>query len=270
MTKTEELSKQSVLEPSMSVPSPSSACQIDVEFFKRELEKAQCDMFWHTIGNLEKKELTRQLESSPEMWKKEPEEYYSESFELGEVKRQLKSSLDIQDTSQNTTLPYLSGLAKRSPFLYPFKLPRSNLQPVGFPHFFHSKSQEENNIHQLKLNEQNYKTVLCHSWTKFGMCKYGWRCRYAHGKNELRLRVRVNPRKSKSRCNNYLKGNCRYGSRCRFVHAPKDKQEATTNQHTIKVTKEAKTHLSRQDRDMIQQRHVEPRPLHQNTKTNDS
>ncbi len=31
-----------------------------------------------------------------------------------------------------------------------------------------------------------YKTILCKSWLKFGSCKYGKRCQFAHGLNEIR------------------------------------------------------------------------------------
>ncbi len=31
----------------------------------------------------------------------------------------------------------------------------------------------------------NYKKVLCSSWSQTGMCKYGDKCAFAHGKKEL-------------------------------------------------------------------------------------
>jgi len=31
----------------------------------------------------------------------------------------------------------------------------------------------------------NYKKVLCSSWSQTGMCKYGDKCAFAHGRNEL-------------------------------------------------------------------------------------
>jgi hypothetical protein len=32
---------------------------------------------------------------------------------------------------------------------------------------------------------QNYKTELCKNYTESGGCPYGWRCKFAHGKDEL-------------------------------------------------------------------------------------
>ena len=30
-----------------------------------------------------------------------------------------------------------------------------------------------------------YKTILCKSWVQFGECKYGKRCQFAHGLQDL-------------------------------------------------------------------------------------
>ncbi|KAK2665348.1 hypothetical protein Ddye_003922 [Dipteronia dyeriana] len=60
-----------------------------------------------------------------------------------------------------------------------------------------------------------YKAEICRSWEDFGKCRFGAKCQFAHGKEELRP-----PRmKNKSEiCKSYMTGSCLYGSKCRFVH----------------------------------------------------
>ncbi|KAK3184916.1 hypothetical protein Dsin_032202 [Dipteronia sinensis] len=60
-----------------------------------------------------------------------------------------------------------------------------------------------------------YKAEICRSWEDFGKCRFGAKCQFAHGKEEVRP-----PRmKNKSEiCKSYMTGSCLYGSKCRFVH----------------------------------------------------
>lgn len=37
------------------------------------------------------------------------------------------------------------------------------------------------------FNERTYKTQICDTWRKTGVCKYGSMCLFAHGKKELRV-----------------------------------------------------------------------------------
>lgn len=51
------------------------------------------------------------------------------------------------------------------------------------------------------------------------MCRYGHKCRFAHGIHELRDRAR-DPKYKTQNCKNFvLTGKCSYGSRCTFLHA---------------------------------------------------
>ena len=100
-----------------------------------------------------------------------------------------------------------------------------------------------------------YKTELCKSWLSSGSCKYGVKCKFAHGAQELvhvqrhkkctaalthaqRAEERYPPptatsaahpsavvscgvrrRYKTERCRNFsLDGRCRYGERCKFIH----------------------------------------------------
>ncbi|KAG2193421.1 hypothetical protein INT47_006618, partial [Mucor saturninus] len=63
-----------------------------------------------------------------------------------------------------------------------------------------------------------YKTETCRNWDERGMCRYGKRCRYAHGPEELRPISRSNQYKTKT-CKAYHEGgSCPYGIRCTFIH----------------------------------------------------
>ncbi|KAI8087185.1 WD40-repeat-containing domain protein [Thamnidium elegans] len=63
-----------------------------------------------------------------------------------------------------------------------------------------------------------YKTESCRNWTELGHCRYGKKCRYAHGANELR-NVPRHTRYKTQICRAYhMDGSCPYGIRCTFVH----------------------------------------------------
>nr|XP_017249306.1 PREDICTED: uncharacterized protein LOC108220134 [Daucus carota subsp. sativus] len=64
-----------------------------------------------------------------------------------------------------------------------------------------------------------YKTEICRSWEDFGTCRYGAKCQFAHGKEELRPTRFFNKSKSETQiCRAYSSGTCSYGSQCRFSH----------------------------------------------------
>ncbi|XP_051933751.1 mRNA decay activator protein ZFP36L1 isoform X1 [Hippocampus zosterae] len=63
-----------------------------------------------------------------------------------------------------------------------------------------------------------YKTELCRSFTENGMCKYGGKCQFAHGPEELRDLSR-HPKYKTEPCRTFHTiGFCPYGIRCHFVH----------------------------------------------------
>jgi len=70
-----------------------------------------------------------------------------------------------------------------------------------------------------ELTKQNlFKTELCQSWIRTGACRYGAKCQYAHGKDELRPVIR-HPKYKTEICKTFsTTGQCSYGKRCRFIH----------------------------------------------------
>ncbi|XP_030634565.1 mRNA decay activator protein ZFP36 [Chanos chanos] len=67
-----------------------------------------------------------------------------------------------------------------------------------------------------------YKTELCRTYTERGTCKYGAKCQFAHGQEELRDLNR-HPKYKTEPCRTFHSiGFCPYGIRCHFVHNNED------------------------------------------------
>jgi len=78
------------------------------------------------------------------------------------------------------------------------------------------ENQQES--HDLNNKSSLYKTELCRSWMEKGICKYGHKCQFAHGEDELRIVVR-HPKYKTEFCKTFTStGICPYGNRCRFIH----------------------------------------------------
>ncbi|XP_073674055.1 mRNA decay activator protein ZFP36 [Garra rufa] len=72
------------------------------------------------------------------------------------------------------------------------------------------------------LPSNRYKTELCRSFQEHGSCKYGSKCQFAHGENELRGLYR-HPKYKTQACRTFYQfGYCPYGSRCHFIHEEKN------------------------------------------------
>ena len=64
-----------------------------------------------------------------------------------------------------------------------------------------------------------YKTEMCRPFMEHGSCKYGDKCQFAHGTDELRS-VNRHPKYKTDMCRTYHSvGFCPYGPRCHFIHA---------------------------------------------------
>lgn len=73
---------------------------------------------------------------------------------------------------------------------------------------------------RLPMTARNslYKTELCKHFMDNGACRYGSKCQFAHGEEELRGVLR-HPKYKTTRCKVFINtGRCMYGSRCRFIH----------------------------------------------------
>lgn len=79
--------------------------------------------------------------------------------------------------------------------------------------------QEDGKPVEDELTVQNrYKTELCKSFGETGSCRYGTKCQFAHGKEEIRSVLR-HPKYKTETCKTFhTTGTCPYGIRCRFIH----------------------------------------------------
>uniref|UniRef100_UPI0037E8DA5A mRNA decay activator protein ZFP36L1 n=1 Tax=Semicossyphus pulcher TaxID=241346 RepID=UPI0037E8DA5A len=74
------------------------------------------------------------------------------------------------------------------------------------------------NTNSTPSSSSRYKTELCRSFTESGLCKYGGKCQFAHGPDELRDLSR-HPKYKTEPCRTFHTiGFCPYGMRCHFVH----------------------------------------------------
>eukprot|EP00826_Nyctotherus_ovalis_P044243 TRINITY_DN4767_c0_g1_i4.p1 TRINITY_DN4767_c0_g1~~TRINITY_DN4767_c0_g1_i4.p1 ORF type:complete len:259 (-),score=64.62 TRINITY_DN4767_c0_g1_i4:113-889(-) len=63
------------------------------------------------------------------------------------------------------------------------------------------------------------KTELCKNWEAYHYCKFGDRCSFAHGIEELRSRTDMPPTYKLKQCKQFSEtGTCSYGMRCQFIH----------------------------------------------------
>jgi len=84
-------------------------------------------------------------------------------------------------------------------------------------------SDNENNQKKIEAPFL-YKTKLCQKYEEHGVCPYGTKCQFAHGKGELRKhqakrkkKVKIN--KKNIPCMYYMAGKeCPHGEFCRFIH----------------------------------------------------
>jgi butyrate response factor 1 len=95
------------------------------------------------------------------------------------------------------------------------KSPKKSNIPIEEP-----LSPKKNEIEDELTQQSLYKTELCRSWTETGACRYGNKCQFAHGKDELRTIMR-HPKYKTEICKTFhTQGTCPYGTRCRFIHNP--------------------------------------------------
>lgn len=69
--------------------------------------------------------------------------------------------------------------------------------------------------------DPKYKTELCKKFQSTGQCPYGYKCRFAHGKEELVVKNQGKNYKKRFCKSFHEKGYCPYGSRCNFRHYEK-------------------------------------------------
>lgn len=121
-----------------------------------------------------------------------------------------------------------SGISFSTPSLPQFTMTSSSQQlpiasqmtstPGNNPSNSNIGANLSNNNNNNGNNGNLYKTELCRSYMETGKCRYGSKCMFAHGNDELRS-VQRHPRYRTEICKSYhILGKCRYGTRCKFIH----------------------------------------------------
>jgi len=141
-------------------------------------------------------------------------------------------------------------LGQNSPVVSPSSLLGDSLSrldkecPVGWgrPHSSsHSQTSSPNSpdsttSHQSGQQSSRYKTEMCRPFQEHGTCKYGDKCQFAHGINEVR-NVNRHPKYKTDLCRTYHSvGFCPYGPRCHFIHALEEMQKSPERLPEKKVT----------------------------------
>ena len=119
----------------------------------------------------------------------------------------------MSSQQQQTTSPYLQRISSKSSPLLSASGKKSELDKKAA-------------LQQVNLTGSRYKTELCRPFQESGTCKYGDRCQFAHGVEEIRTLVR-HPKYKTELCRTFHStGFCPYGPRCHFVHNPDEVREA--------------------------------------------
>ena len=80
------------------------------------------------------------------------------------------------------------------------------------------QSSSTESVNTKTAVEARYKTELCRPFEERGTCRYGEKCQFAHGRQELHPLNR-HPKYKTEFCKNYHStGFCMYGPRCNFIH----------------------------------------------------
>ncbi|TIA91678.1 hypothetical protein E3P81_01868 [Wallemia ichthyophaga] len=150
-------------------------------------------------------EYNNQLHSPPEFHHAHPDIFYNEIEDSHNDSDQLVSQLALIQAHQHQI--------HSNQLLLNRQLSQPTQQPVQSTE--DSSNGPSMNNRKLGL----YKTELCRSWEEKGTCRYGSKCQFAHGQDELR-QVPRHPKFKTQLCATYWhSGACPYGKRCCFIHS---------------------------------------------------
>ncbi|KAM9852973.1 mRNA decay activator protein ZFP36L1 [Aulostomus maculatus] len=125
-------------------------------------------------------------------------------------------SVSMVETSSNTGAANLGWLGTE------LKNFQNDISPTGLNT---STSSSSSSVSTSSSSSSRYKTELCRSFTENGLCKYGGKCQFAHGPEELRDLSR-HPKYKTEPCRTFHTiGFCPYGIRCHFVHNSEEEKK---------------------------------------------
>ena len=73
---------------------------------------------------------------------------------------------------------------------------------------------------KTKVDSKKFKTEMCKNWIEAGTCRYGNKCQFSHGEQELVVKNDQPDQKYKTKhCESFSDTRfCPYGNRCLFRH----------------------------------------------------
>lgn len=141
----------------------------------------------------------------------------------------------LPDNQAALVSPKGMGRSQSETFAYTMDSTMSDLSPKHPSSPSNASSTSANNLHSL------YKTELCRSWEETGSCRYGNKCQFAHGQNELRPIAR-HPKYKTEICRTFAtNGTCPYGTRCRFIHYITSKEISSISSKEVTSCQKAST-----------------------------
>lgn len=90
----------------------------------------------------------------------------------------------------------------------------------------------------IKIDKTKFKTEMCKNWIEQGFCRYGTKCQFAHGTQEVVVKNDPIHDKYKSKmCKTFQeKAYCPYGKRCQFRHEDRTITELKSYHNVYKLT----------------------------------
>lgn len=82
-----------------------------------------------------------------------------------------------------------------------------------------------------------FKTEMCRNWS-LGLCKFGDKCAFAHGLEDLRGKSKFTNYKTKDCKQFHEVGYCQYGSRCQFKHKDPSPETASNSPDCERIKEE--------------------------------
>lgn len=162
----------------------------------------------------------------------EDKRFKSNGFYISDKKSlvQLRNANPLYTSNQQFAPHHLNPNAIS--FSYPVPMQQESCPP----HFLNQKKNLDKQFNMPGAKKQfvefystRYKTELCRSVWENRVCMYGFKCLYAHSREELRVPIR-HPKYKTRLCNKFhTTGFCSYGSRCHFIHSIEQDKKLVLN-----------------------------------------
>ncbi|KAJ2956883.1 hypothetical protein NQZ79_g7316 [Umbelopsis isabellina] len=204
----ETLSALSLLSPKLNGIMKAPTLNIDIHCLSEQLPTAQHPMSTNQMSACQKAHISSQKKNKSNIAAEKRKQkinsrdkYDTLSCKAGKTHALKRSSINTNFTEK----PKIAGVPPKSPSEDSRRQGNNDENPKG-----------------LKDKKSDlYKTEICRNWQEIGYCRYGRKCRYAHGQSELRA-VKRHQRYKTEICRTYHEtGTCPYGVRCTFIHNEK-------------------------------------------------